>query len=273
MKMSNVLFILSIVSFFLLVVAPVFLLISFGLFIAALVVKTKEIKQLKGKKSKHNLKTVEVLDQKKYASNLAINNINTDNNPRQLSKPMNYGRLLKNTSSNKIANFVALDVETTGFNSDDKVIEIGMVKYIDHKFFEEYQCLVNPCRSIPKSATKIHGITDAMVKDSPRFEEIIDDVINFAGDFPIVGHNVCFDVRLMEQSGLTSFKNNRTFFDTLSIARKIDEVETDNNKLDTLCKYFGIDRTQAHRSLSDCHDTAKLFYKLYEIKTGKSIPS
>jgi len=181
----------------------------------------------------------------------------------------NYANIAKNASLKSIANFVSLDVETTGLGSSDKIVEIGMVKYENHKPADQYQTLINPGFPIPKAAIKIHGITDSMVASAPDFSVCVDDINNFIGDYPIVGHNINFDFRLMKQSGHTGFSENKVF-DTLSIARRT--IEAENNKLDTLCRHFQIERDQAHRSISDCFDTAKLFQCLFEEKTGKKIP-
>jgi len=186
-----------------------------------------------------------------------------------VSKSVNYGSIYKNASLKSIANFVSLDVETTGLGSGDKIVEIGMVKFENHKPADQYQTLINPGFPIPKAAIKVHGITDAMVATAPDFSVCIDGINNFIGDYPIVGHNINFDFRLMKQSGHKGFPENKVF-DTLSIARKT--IEAENNKLDTLCRHFQIERDQAHRSISDCFDTAKLFQCLFEEKTGKKIP-
>lgn len=52
----------------------------------------------------------------------------------------------------------------------------------------------NPGMPIPQDATRIHGITDAMVKDKPRFADRVDSFLEFVGKKAVlVAHNARFD--------------------------------------------------------------------------------
>lgn len=170
----------------------------------------------------------------------------------------------------RIARFVVLDVETTGISSSDSIVEIGMLKFENHRLIDSYSQLVDPGFHIPSRATKIHGITDKMVFGKPSFASIFPSVRAFVGDFPIVGHNVSFDIRMIVCSGGEDISETRTIFDTLSISRR--HISCDNHKLSTLCAYFGIAQDSSHRSVADCEATARLFHCLYEEITGKHIP-
>ena len=76
---------------------------------------------------------------------------------------------------------VALDVETTGLNSeDDMIIEIGATKLnIDDESYEPYSELINPGVSISEFITELTGISDKDVEDSPVIDEIIDNFTDF----------------------------------------------------------------------------------------------
>jgi len=55
--------------------------------------------------------------------------------------------------------YVVVDLETTGLNKyDDKIIEIGAIKYINGVESEKFHTYVNPQRHIPSAATNINGI-------------------------------------------------------------------------------------------------------------------
>src|SRR5690606_31364261 len=95
-----------------------------------------------------------------------------------------------------MAREIVLDTETTGFDpkTGDRLIEVGCIEIEDllptgrtfHRF-------INPERLIPPDAIKVHGITDDKVKDAPKFHEVVDDLMEFLGDAPLIAHNANFD--------------------------------------------------------------------------------
>jgi DNA polymerase III subunit epsilon len=96
---------------------------------------------------------------------------------------------------------IVLDVETTGLDtSSDEIIELGMVKftYLPSgeivRVIDTFSSLNEPTKQIPPEATKLHGITDAMVAG----HKIAVDL--FASDAVVViAHNAGFDRRFAER--------------------------------------------------------------------------
>ena len=81
--------------------------------------------------------------------------------------------------------FVAVDTETTGLAWHDRLVELGAVRFRGDKVVAEWRTLVNPRRLIPASATAIHGITDAAVRDAPLAVEALTALERFcAGTTP-----------------------------------------------------------------------------------------
>ena len=74
----------------------------------------------------------------------------------------------------------------------------------------------------------ITGITNGMVADAPTENKIINDFINFIGDFPIVAHNTPFDQSFLEAMALRHKKDlpNRKFYDTLTLSSCIFILST-----------------------------------------------
>ena len=100
---------------------------------------------------------------------------------------------------------VSLDLETTGLDSSqDEIIEVGAVKFMGSRVEDEYQTLINPGIRIPPQITRLTGISDAMVRGAPAFEEIREDLKAFVGSAPILGHNVQFDLSFLQKGGLFS---------------------------------------------------------------------
>lgn len=165
---------------------------------------------------------------------------------------------------------IVLDTETTGLDIDSghRIIEIGCVELINKVrsgvVFHEY---INPCRDVPYHSTKIHGITDEMLKDKPVFEEIAQKFIDFISDSTLVIHNAGFDVKFinMELGKLNhNFISSSRVVDTLSMARR--KFMGSPASLDALCKRFNIslESREVHGALVD----AELLAKVYVEMTG-----
>ena len=68
------------------------------------------------------------------------------------------------------------------------------------------------------------------------------------------------------------FPEGKRFYDTLDLAHlTIPNGYMPNYKLETLCKRYEIHRSDAHRSLSDCFATSKVFSKLVLEKTSRQL--
>jgi DNA polymerase-3 subunit epsilon len=97
------------------------------------------------------------------------------------------------------ANFVILDSETTGLHGDSEIVQIAV---IDPTGAALLNTLVKPTRPIPRDASAIHGITDAMVASSPTFADIAPELRSILSGETVVIYNSTFDTRMMEQSAL-----------------------------------------------------------------------
>ena len=66
---------------------------------------------------------------------------------------------------------VFFDLETTGLSiTEDRIVEIALVKVNVNNTVEEKTWLINPEMHIPEEVSAIHKITDDMVKDKPTFK-------------------------------------------------------------------------------------------------------
>ena len=79
-------------------------------------------------------------------------------------------------------NEVFLDTETTGLSFGDghKVVEIACIETKDLiPTGNVFHKLINPKRSMPESAFKVHGFSEEFLKDKETFDQIADEFINF----------------------------------------------------------------------------------------------
>jgi len=161
---------------------------------------------------------------------------------------------------------VVFDTETTGLDPSegDRVIEIACIEIRDlMPTGREFYALIDPCRSIPPDATRIHGRTDADVQGMPTFNMIAPRLIEFLGDKPLIAHNAPFDMGFinaeLDIAGFPPLTN--MVIDTVAIARSQFQG---SNTLDTLCRRFGIDLSKRtkHDALLDTRLLSKVYLHL-----------
>ena len=92
---------------------------------------------------------------------------------------------------------VYLDTETTGLNPTDQIVEICLIDSDGSSLFES---LVKPTGRIPHDATRVHGITEAMVANAPTWPEIWPQVNATLAGRQLGIYNEEYDLRLMRQS-------------------------------------------------------------------------
>ena len=163
---------------------------------------------------------------------------------------------------------IVLDTETTGFDpaTGDRIVEIGCVELIDHlPTGKSFQAYLNPERLVPIETQKVHGLTDEFLADKPLFAHIVEELLEFIGDAPLVIHNAAFDMKFVNS------ELHRCGRKPLPYARAIDTIEIAKAKipgarysLDELCKRFGIDLSarSKHGALLDAELTARVYLEL-----------
>ncbi|MBU6407378.1 MAG: DNA polymerase III subunit epsilon, partial [Alphaproteobacteria bacterium] len=97
---------------------------------------------------------------------------------------------------------IVFDTETTGREAEngDRIVEIGCVELINLSPVSTFQRYVNPAgREVPEEVVKVHGLTNAFLSDKPLFKDpdIVDALLEFLKDSPIVAHNADFDRRFV----------------------------------------------------------------------------
>lgn len=174
-----------------------------------------------------------------------------------------YKNITKATPINKIKDFVAVDVETTGLKTGgNDIIQLSAVKYKDFKAVEAFNTFIKPRKAIPKEASDINGITDDMVENAPKFYQIIDSFNAFIEELPLVAHNAPFDIKHLYVNGLDSVEG-KTVYDTLALSRRTYKDEY-SYKLADICESNNIYICNAHNSLYDSYAAGELFKTIVE---------
>lgn len=157
--------------------------------------------------------------------------------------------------------FSFLDVETTGLDqaSGDRVCEIAIIKTLNSEIVDRFVTLINPGVAIPSRAVNIHGITDAMVRRSPFFRQVSEEILDILKDSVLVAHNAAFDLGFLESElrNLSVALPEYKVIDTLGIARRYYEFPS--NSLGKIAESIGVRPECEHRALSDVMTTKSVF--------------
>ncbi len=156
--------------------------------------------------------------------------------------------------------FVLVDLETTGISAkEDKIIEIGAIKYENGEIVGIFETFVNPGRKIPPRITEITGINDDMIEGAPYIEQVIGDLVGFLKGYVVIGHNVIFDYEFIKRNAVNNkLEFDERIVDTLKIARKC-LPDVPKKTLDYLCEYFGIVDENHHRAINDANVAGELY--------------
>ncbi len=166
---------------------------------------------------------------------------------------------------------IVLDTETTGLSpfKGDRMVEIGAIEIRSRAIQPErvFHHYINPGRPIPEEVVRIHGISDADVRDAPRFDDIAAAFLDFIRGATLVIHNAPFDLGfIMHELHLAGHPaiDEVPVIDTLQLARQRHPQR--RNTLDALCDRYRIDRShrERHGALLD----SELLAEVYLAMTG-----
>jgi DNA polymerase-3 subunit epsilon len=170
---------------------------------------------------------------------------------------------------------IVLDTETTGLDPlrGDRLVEIGCIELVNcipsGQTFHRY---LNPQRDMPAEAFAVHGLSAEFLADKPLFADIVDDLLAFVGDSPLVIHNASFDIGFinaeLDRCGRGAIARER-LIDTLMLARR--KYVGVRNSLDDLCARFGIDNSKRtkHGALLDAELLAEVYLELIEARQAQ----
>jgi DNA polymerase III epsilon subunit family exonuclease len=199
---------------------------------------------------------------KEYKKDIKINPVSKQGE-KPMSKQLEKGIVgnHKVLTGKKIVNssFIVFDIETTGLHSlRDEIIEIAAIKIEDinalkHKTFQSF---IKPKKDIPFNITELTGITNSMVANADDIDEVLKDFKEFIEDYPLIGHNIDFDIKFLNNKMKKAKINfeDKKLIDTLPLSRKAFK-NLNNHKLTTLIEFLGIDVNESHRALEDAKAT------------------
>jgi DNA polymerase-3 subunit epsilon len=164
--------------------------------------------------------------------------------------------------------FAVVDVETTGTNAraGGRIVEIAVVVLDGSEPRVAFHSLVNPGVPLSPFVTRLTGISDAVVRGAPRFEEIADGVLAALAGTVFVAHSVRFDwgfvaAELERTRGLL-LQGPRIC--TVKLARRL-LPPLDALNLDSVADFLGITIEGRHRATGDAVATARILGRMLAI--------
>ena len=171
---------------------------------------------------------------------------------------------------------VVLDIETTGVNpSKDEIIELYMLKVINNKIIDEYHSKFKINKNIPLFISKLTGIYNWHLKNSPEIESELNNIKIFLENTIVVGHNLSFDISFLKNA----FEKNKIEFsfnekiDTLKMSRALLRNKVRNHKLSTISQFFKTQNKNNHNAKEDVLTTYEIFMNMLEDKKLNGISS
>lgn len=167
--------------------------------------------------------------------------------------------------------YVIFDVETTGFSPiNDRLTEIGAVKFSNGTAGERFNTFVNPHMPIPAKVVELTGITDAMVANAPDEADAVRDFLDFCGDAVLVAHNADFDISFINAAcERCGYAFAPTYIDTVVMARAI-LPNIKNHKLNTVAEALNLGDFNHHRACDDAYILSEIFRCLLERLTEET---
>lgn len=149
------------------------------------------------------------------------------------------------------------DLETTGVDvTNDRIVEIAILKIHPDGTTEEYLKRVNPQIPIPTESSIVHGIYEEDIKDAPTFEQLAPEIADFIGSADLAGYNSNkFDIPVLAEEFLRA--NNdfdisaRKFIDVQNIFHKMEQ----RTLVAAYQFYCNKELVNAHSAMSDATAT------------------
>lgn len=187
---------------------------------------------------------------------------------------------------------VVLDTETTGLSPQtDRIIELGFQVHKPDGGVDEWRSLIDPGIPIPPRVTKVHGITDEMMKGCrvcgaqcdlddvqaahsfvpiPKFAQIAPKLARGFSDCDFAGKNVRFDLNFLAEE----FKRAKVEWSYAGAciidADRLEALAKPRHLSDLHKLYAGAPHDDAHAALSDVRATTTVI--ALQLKTHEQLP-
>ena len=168
--------------------------------------------------------------------------------------------------------FVAFDIETTGLDTkNDRITEIGAVRFSGGKPQEHFQTFVDPHRPLTREIIELTGISDRDLAGAPEEEDALRRFMDFCGELPLVAHNAEFDLGFMTACARRhGIDFAPVYMDTLVLSQSL-LPDLKRFKLDIVSARLGLPEFNHHRADDDAYACGRIMARLVEMLSERGI--
>ncbi|MCG8306950.1 MAG: 3'-5' exonuclease [Cytophagales bacterium] len=165
------------------------------------------------------------------------------------------------------------DLETTGINiSQDRIVEISILKVSPNGKEELRTERINPGKPIPAETSLIHGIYDEDIKDAPRFKDLGKSIAKLLEGCDLAGFNILkFDVPMLVEEFLRAGINFDVSKRNLIDAQKIFHLMEKRNLSAAYKFYCNKTLENAHSAEADAVATFEILKKQIKLYDGQEV--
>lgn len=159
-----------------------------------------------------------------------------------------------------------IDTETTGLDpAKARIVQIGGVRLSRGRLLDQpvFDRKIDPGVPIPPETTRIHGIDAAAIAGAPRYGGVHDALAEFIGSGVLIGHNIGFDLAILEREAILAGK--RPLTNAILDTRLLGEIcfpRLGGFTLDVLAAHLKIGIDNRHDALADATLTGRVFLAL-----------
>lgn len=145
------------------------------------------------------------------------------------------------------------DLEATGLDvTNDRIVEIAILKVNVDGSTAEYVKRVNPQYPISEEASNVHGLYAKDLENEKTFPELADEIADFIGDADLAGYNSNkFDIPLLAEELLRAGNDfdisSKKFVDVQNIFHKMEQ----RTLVAAYSFYCNKELTNAHQAMAD----------------------
>lgn len=163
-----------------------------------------------------------------------------------------------------ITEYVTIDIETTGFSlENDNIIELAVCKVKNKKIVDWFTSFINPNKPIHEAITEVTGITNDMLEGADTINIVLNKLVDFIGNLPIVVHNADYVMEFIKAN--TNIKLQNEVIDTLTLCKKkLPKLE--NYTIKKILEFFGTSEVVLNRTIDYTRLISKVFEAMKDFK-------
>ena len=178
------------------------------------------------------------------------------------------------------ATIVAVDVETTGFYSDDRIVTLGAWRFNAHELGADFfrpQCLhiiADPGKKSHPKAEEVHGYSDWTLRYQQPFSEHAQTVRDFiaSGDI-VVAHNASFDLEFIDREYRALGQPTLPYSSYCTMEGYRQSGLPGRASLNAICQVMGLSRVgQKHGALEDAWLALMVYFCLNQVSARCIVP-